>query len=165
MTKKKAKAEKAEKAHTEKAAKRNPTERTTRSKKQADPAEVREELAGMVKSGARGIAKAVISHAMQGELAPAKYLLEMAGVFPATHDGEQATEEEDCLAKTLLDCLHIPPKTAEDEGDKEAKEQKEEKNEIEPAPGAKEEDATTTQDSAGMQNRLQNEDQADGLSE
>jgi hypothetical protein len=79
-------------------------------KKKIDPAKVREDLAGMVKSGARSIAEAVMVLAMQGELAPAKYLLELAGVFPMTNEGEHATEEEDCLAKTLLDRLNIPRK-------------------------------------------------------
>ena len=78
------------------------------SKKNADPSKVREEIAGMVKSGAKGITKAVMGHAMQGELAPAKFLFEMAGVYPASTDGSFASAEEDCLAKTLLDRLNIP---------------------------------------------------------
>lgn len=82
--------------------------RVTTSKKQVDPAKVREEIAGMVKSGAKGITKAVIGHAMQGELAPAKFLFEMAGVYPPSGDGSFSTAEEDCLAKTLLDRLNIP---------------------------------------------------------
>lgn len=111
-------AEKIEKMTKKKSATANqPAKRKTnagkRSKKKIDPAQVREELAGMVKSDAKNIAAAVIDHAKQGELAPAKYLLEMAGVFPATNDGEQATEEEDCLAKTLLDRLNIPHKAAD----------------------------------------------------
>jgi hypothetical protein len=83
-------------------------------KKKIDAAKVREDLAGMVKSGAKGIAQAVIDQAMQGELAPAKYLLEMAGVFPTINEGDHATEEEDCLAKTLLDRLNIPRKPVQE---------------------------------------------------
>jgi hypothetical protein len=85
-----------------------PKKKTTRAKKQSDPAQVREQLAGIVKSKAKGITKAVMDHAMHGELAPAKYLLEMAGVYPATSDDGQTTQEEDCLAKTLLDRLNVP---------------------------------------------------------
>jgi len=82
-------------------------------KKQADPAQVREEIAGIVKSGAKDITAAVMDQAMHGELAPAKYLFEVAGVYPPAGDGTQATEEEDCLAKTLLDRLGPPRKTLE----------------------------------------------------
>jgi hypothetical protein len=88
-----------------------------KASKNKDAAQVREELAGMVKSGAKEITEAVMDQAMQGELAPAKYLLEMAGVFPPPNDGEQATEEEDCLAKTLLDRLNILRKPSQSEED------------------------------------------------
>ncbi len=71
-------------------------------RKQMDAAKVREEIAGLVKAGAPKIAVAVIDQAAHGELAPAKYLFEIAGIFPKPAEGEQATEEEDCLAKTLL---------------------------------------------------------------
>jgi len=94
------------KAKSKKAAKKVSKKRTPR--KQLDPAKVRQEIAGMVKSGAKKITQAVISHAYNGELAPAKYLLEMAGVFPAMTDGSEASAEEDSLAKTLLDRLNIP---------------------------------------------------------
>ena len=90
------------------------------AKKKLDAAQVREELAGLVKSEAKEITEAVMDQAMHGELAPAKYLLEMAGVFPPTNDGEQATEEEDCLAKTLLDRLNVSRKAATEEDDKPA---------------------------------------------
>jgi hypothetical protein len=43
-----------------------------------------------------------------GMVAPYKFLLEMAGVFPQVEDGSQTSKEEDCLAKTLLDRLGIP---------------------------------------------------------
>ena len=41
-------------------------------------------------------------------------------MYPAVTDGEQATEEEDCLAKTLLDRLNIPKKPAQEEDDEPA---------------------------------------------
>ena len=80
----------------------------TKKKKQIDAAAVRAELAGMVKSGAKDITEAVMDQAMHGELAPAKFLLEMAGVYPPVTDGSETSREEDCLAKTLLDRLNIP---------------------------------------------------------
>jgi hypothetical protein len=82
-------------------------------KRKIDAAKVREDLAGMVKAAAKSITAAVVEQAQQGELAPAKYLLELAGVFPTTNEGEHATEEEDCLARTLLDRLNIPRKPVE----------------------------------------------------
>jgi len=108
------------KAAVERAAKKNVGKKTAR-KKQADPAQVREELAGIVKSEAKSITEAVMDQAMHGELAPAKYLLELAGVYPPTPDGERAAEEEDCLAKTLLDRLNLPRKPVE-ENEKDANE-------------------------------------------
>lgn len=87
---------------------KKPAKRRT-SKKQMDATKVRQEIAGIVKSGAKGIAEAVMDQAMHGELAPAKYLFEMAGVYPPSTDGSLAsTREEESLAKTLLDRLNIP---------------------------------------------------------
>lgn len=83
------------------------TRRTT-GKKQEDAAKVRADIAGMVKSEARDIAGVVMDHALAGELAPVKFLFEMAGVYPASMDGSFSSAEEDCLAKTLLDRLNIP---------------------------------------------------------
>jgi hypothetical protein len=78
------------------------------AKKQLDPAKVREEIAGIVKAGAKGITKAVMVQAAQGQLAPAKYLLEMAGVYPLSTDESPTSKEEESLAETLLDRLNIP---------------------------------------------------------
>jgi hypothetical protein len=101
------------KKKTKKAATRRSANRHPAHKKQADPAQVREEIAGIVKSGAKGITAAVMDQALHGELAPAKYLFEVAGVYPPASDGTQATEEEDCLAKALLDRLEPPRQAAE----------------------------------------------------
>ena len=46
--------------------------------------------------------------ANQGQLAQAKYLLEMAGVFPVATDMTQTSDREESLAETLLDRLKIP---------------------------------------------------------
>jgi hypothetical protein len=82
----------------------------SKSKKELNPAEVRKEIAQMVDSQAALMAAAVIGEGKKGQLAPVKYLFEMAGVYPALTDGSQATTDEDCLAKTLLDRLNIPDK-------------------------------------------------------
>jgi hypothetical protein len=92
-----------------------------RSRKDLNPAEVRKDIAKIVGSGAKEMTVAVMNEAMKGQLAPAKYLFEVAGVYPPANDGTQATQEEDCLAKTLLDRLNappnLPPKAAEKESD------------------------------------------------
>jgi len=80
-----------------------------KNKKELDAAQVRKEIAGMVKENAKDMAQKVLQKAINnGELAPTKYLLEMAGVYPAATDGGEGSEEEDCLAKTLLDRLGLP---------------------------------------------------------
>jgi hypothetical protein len=58
--------------------------------------------------------------AFKGQLAPTKYLLEVAGVYPLVTDGEQATQEEACLAKPLLESLNIPKKPALEEDEEPA---------------------------------------------
>jgi hypothetical protein len=103
MIKKKAKKKAAKGAAAKKSGKRS------KSKKELDAAQVRKEIAGMVKANARDMAESVIDKTIaNGELAPAKYFLEMAGVYPAATDGGEGSEEEDCLAKTLLDRLGLP---------------------------------------------------------
>jgi hypothetical protein len=78
-------------------------------KKQLDAARVREEIAGMVKAGAKQIAGAMIDQAiLNGELAPAKYLFEVASIYPPSTDGSQSSKEEDSLAKTLMERLNLP---------------------------------------------------------
>jgi hypothetical protein len=81
-----------------------------KGKKELNPAEVRKEIAQMVDSEATEMAEAVIGEGKKGQLATVKYLFEMAGVYPPLNDGSQATTDEDCLAKTLLDRLNIPDK-------------------------------------------------------
>jgi hypothetical protein len=91
-----------------------------RTKKAVDPAEVRKDIARIVGSGAKKMAAAVMEEAFKGQLAPTKYLLEVAGVYPPVTDGEQATHEEDCLAKTLLERLNIPKKPVLEEDEEPA---------------------------------------------
>jgi len=106
MTKKKAKKNK-------KAAKVTGTKKSAgKGKKEVEktPAEVRKELAKLILDEAENITNALISQGKIGQVAPAKYAFEVAHIFPETNDGSEATREEDCLAKTLLDRLNIPDK-------------------------------------------------------
>ncbi len=79
-----------------------------KSKKALNPADVRKEIAQMVDTEAAKMVQAVIGEGMKGQLATVKYLFEVAEIYPASTDGSQATENEDCLARTLLDRLDIP---------------------------------------------------------
>jgi hypothetical protein len=89
-----------------------------KARRRTDPAEVRKEVSKMVESEATSMAQAVIDEGKKGQLATVKYLFEMASIYPPTPDGEQATREEDCLAKLLLSRISPPKKAAE--GDEEA---------------------------------------------
>jgi hypothetical protein len=84
--------------------------RSPRAKKESNPAEVRKDISKFVQSGAKRIAKAVMEQATTGQLAQAKYLFEVAGIYPALTDGTFGTEDEDCLAKTLMNRLDLPDK-------------------------------------------------------
>jgi hypothetical protein len=101
MTKKKAKSKAAK---TQKAKKSN----GRRSKRELNPAEVRKDISRMVESHATTMAQAVIGEGEKGQLATVKYLFEMAAIFPPSTDGSHATEDEDCLAQTLLNRLDLP---------------------------------------------------------
>jgi hypothetical protein len=88
-----------------------------KAKQETNPAEVRKEVSKLVAAEAPVMAKAVIDEAKKGQLAPTKYLFEMASIYPPAPDGSQATTEEDCLAKILLDGLKIPVKPAAEKTD------------------------------------------------
>jgi len=77
-------------------------------KKEFNPAEVRKSIAILVESEAEKMAAAVIGEGKKGQLAPVKYLLELAKIFPEATDGSQASADEECLAKTLLRRLDLP---------------------------------------------------------
>jgi len=78
-----------------------------KSKQETNPAEVRKEVSGLVEAEATEMARAVIDEAKKGQLAPMKYLFEMASIYPPPPEGTQATSEEDSLAKILLDRLKL----------------------------------------------------------
>jgi hypothetical protein len=113
MTKKKAKSNK---PAAKKAAKRKPRRK---AKKELNPAEVRKNISMLVESQAKLMAAAVIDSGMKGQLAPVKYLFEVANIFPAPVDGSESTKDEDCLAETLLQRLNLPttPIVRDDEGE------------------------------------------------
>lgn len=88
--------------------------------KQMDMAKVRNDVANIVGSGAKKIAAAVVEEAKKGQLAPAKFLFEMAGVFPVPTESEPATgDDEESLAKVLMEKLKTAedPKAADEEPD------------------------------------------------
>jgi hypothetical protein len=91
-----------------KATKRTAKKGASKNKKELSPAEVRKDIAKMVKSEAEEMATAVIGEGKKGQLATVKYLFEMAEIFPEVTDGSQASADEECLAKTLLRRLDMP---------------------------------------------------------
>jgi hypothetical protein len=91
----------------------------TKENSEWHPEEVRKEIAQLVQSEAKSMAQAVIGEGKKGQLAPVKYMFEMANIFPASTDGSQVTQDEECLAKTLLDRLKIPHEPAAQEDDEE----------------------------------------------
>lgn len=101
---------KGKKSGTSKKTAEKPAKRRRRniSGKQLDPVKVREDIAGIVKSRARKIAIAVANKAGLGELAPTKFLFEVAHIYPQAPEGSVSTTDEDSLAKTLLDRLNVP---------------------------------------------------------
>jgi hypothetical protein len=104
----------------EKATRKAAKEKISKKKKETNPAEVRKEISKLVEAGATEMAKAVIADGKTGELATVKYLFHMANIFPSEPDGTQATEEEDCLAKVLLERLKLPVNAQVEEKTEEA---------------------------------------------
>ena len=101
MTKKKAKSKTSKTTKAKKSSGRT-------GKKELNPTEVRKGISRMVESHANKMTQAVIDEGEKGQLATVKYLFEMAAIYPASTDGSQATEDEDCLARTLLTRLDLP---------------------------------------------------------
>ena len=89
--------------------------RKPRPKKEIDIVEVRKQVSQIVKSGAAELTHAVVGEGMKGQVAPVRYLFEMANIFPVQENAEQATEEEDSLAKILLSRMQAPAKPEKEE--------------------------------------------------
>jgi hypothetical protein len=81
--------------------------KSTKPRKVKSPAEVRQDISKLVSQHAMKMAQAVVGEGEKGQLAPTKYLLELAGVFPAS-DGSAPTEQEESLAETLFRKLNVP---------------------------------------------------------
>ena len=81
------------------------------------PEEVRKEIEQLVQAEAKSMAQAVIGEGKKGQLAPVKFMFEMAKIFPPTNDGSEASKDEECLAKTLLDRLKLPHEPAKQDDD------------------------------------------------
>jgi hypothetical protein len=94
----------------------------SKSRKPVDLQGVREAIANLVGTEAVEISGALVEEAKKGELAPAKFLFEMSGLYPlaagASADDEDAQDAEDGaeLAKVLLQRLHLPESSEEGEG-------------------------------------------------
>ena len=78
-----------------------------KSKKDVDLAEVRKDIANIVGTEAAELVRKLVDEGHKGQLAPVKYLLETAGIFPASVEGEN-TPEQDSLARTLLRRMGLP---------------------------------------------------------
>jgi hypothetical protein len=78
------------------------------SKEPVDMARVRKDISNMMGNSATEIAAGMIKAALAGELAPAKYLFEMAGLYPATEETEATNPQEDSLAHILLKRMGLP---------------------------------------------------------
>ncbi len=102
MTKKKGKG---------KAARKVGKKRSKKTNKGLNVAEVRKDLESVVIEAAHQIAVAVTEEAKKGQLAPAKYLLEAAGIYPPSAEGDASRDAyEESLAETLMHRLNIPVK-------------------------------------------------------
>jgi len=85
---------------------KKPTAKRTvsKTKKPVNLAQVREKITNLVGASADAITKEVIEVAKKGALASAKYLFEVAGLYPAT-EASGAKPEEDSLAHMLMNRL------------------------------------------------------------
>jgi hypothetical protein len=94
---------------------------TAKSKKPVDMVQVRTNISNLVGASANVITNKVIEVAKTGALAPAKYLFEMAGLYPAT-EATAAKPEGDSFAQTLMNRLGGPPEpeAAREEDEEEA---------------------------------------------
>jgi hypothetical protein len=105
------------KAKKAKAAKKNAGKRkgAARGKKTINSDEVRKNIAKMVGAHAQLMTAAVIGEGEKGQLAPVKYLFEMANIYPAPTEGAESSANEESLAETLLRTLNIPKPKKEGE--------------------------------------------------
>ena len=80
--------------------------------KPVDLAEVRKDITNLVGGEATQLAQAVLEEGKKGQLAPVKYLFEVAGLYPASTEAASVKPEEDSLAFTLLRRLGVPEQSS-----------------------------------------------------
>jgi hypothetical protein len=68
---------------------------------------VRKDITNIVGNEATTLTRAVMAEGRKGQLAPVKYLFEVAGLYPASEES-QTKPEEASLARTLLHRLGLP---------------------------------------------------------
>jgi hypothetical protein len=90
-----------------KGAAKKSAKKSTGKKKAKDVVQVRENINDLVTESAEDIATEVIKVAKMGQLASAKYLFEVVGLYPATEQ-TAAMPVEDSLAYTLLKRMGLP---------------------------------------------------------
>lgn len=106
-----------------KTAKKKGVAKRASKKREPNPTKVRKDIALLVESNATKLVRAVIGQGMTGQVAPVKFALEVGNIHPHSVDADRSTEEEDCLAKTLLTRLGIPTSpVVADEYEKQANE-------------------------------------------
>ena len=82
-----------------------------KTKKELDVVEVRKDIARVVKQAAHEMVVAATVEGMKGQLAPTKFLLEAAGIYPPSAEGDARRDAyEESLAETLMHRLNIPVK-------------------------------------------------------
>jgi hypothetical protein len=94
----------------------------SRSRKPVDLQAIRESITNLVGVEALDICSALAEEAKKGELAPAKFLFEMSGLYPvsvtagADDDPDAESEDGNDLARVLLQRLALPVETPEEDG-------------------------------------------------
>lgn len=95
---------------TKKRLRKRSTVQVSVSKRPVDAELVRQKIRSMVANHAYDMTRAMISEAVDGgSIAAMKFLLELAGIFPANPEMEE-TNSGESLAKTLLERLGLPEK-------------------------------------------------------
>ncbi|HXJ90787.1 MAG TPA: hypothetical protein VMS18_28515 [Candidatus Binatia bacterium] len=77
-------------------------------KKELNPGQVLKDISLLIEEEASEIAKAVIGEGKKGQLTPAKFLFEMAHIYPQALEATAPSKDEESLAETLLDRLKLP---------------------------------------------------------
>lgn len=119
------KAKKTKATGKKKTAKRKKAGRRETTKKELNPQQTWKDVALLVESSATALAGAVINEGKKGQVTPVKFLFEMAKIRPPETDVDQKKiEEEESLARTLMNRLGIPmPAPGESEKDQDEEEE------------------------------------------